>query len=156
VLQAAPPDVLYRQPADPWVAAFIGDADFIAGEANGGSVDTAAGRFTTHLSGPVTVMIRPEAVVVTAHPDGNGRVISREYYGHDQLVTVGLDNGTVLRSRMGPWPVLDPGDSVDISVEASSVFAGTPSLDPVDPVDAVESVEPVKESGVPTARVGST
>lgn len=159
VLQAAPPDVLYRHPADPWVAAFIGDADFIEGEANGETVDTAAGRFTTHLSGTVTVMIRPEAVVVTAHPAGTGRVLSREYYGHDQLVTVGLDNGTVLRSRMGPWPVLDPGDSVDISVEASSVFAGTPVVDPGDPGDGGDPTEPlgpVTEPGVPTARVGST
>ncbi len=122
VLQAAPPDILYRTPTDPWVAAFIGDADFVHGVADGRAVSTPAGRFVTELSGPVTVMIRPEAVTVSASPRGIGRVISREYFGHDQLVTVGMENGTVLRSRMGPWPVLDEGDAVDVSVEASSVF----------------------------------
>jgi iron(III) transport system ATP-binding protein len=126
VLQAAPPDVLYRSPADPWLAAFIGDADFVHGVADGGAVSTPAGRFLTGLDGSVTVMVRPEGVTVSANPNGTGRVISREYFGHDQLVTVGLENGTVLRSRMGPWPVLDPGDAVDVSVEASSVFPASP------------------------------
>jgi iron(III) transport system ATP-binding protein len=31
VVQAAPPDVLYRRPADPWVARFLGDADLLDG-----------------------------------------------------------------------------------------------------------------------------
>jgi hypothetical protein len=29
----------------------------------------------------------------------------------------------VLRSRMGPWPVLDPGDAVDVSIGETTVFA---------------------------------
>jgi iron(III) transport system ATP-binding protein len=122
ILQAAPPDVLYRQPADPWVASFIGDADFLPGHAAGGVVETAAGAFRSQHSGSAIVMIRPESVRLDVNPVGNGVVIGREYFGHDQLVTVILDNDTRLRSRLGPWPVLDPGDRVTAHIDEVVVF----------------------------------
>ncbi|MDH4118032.1 MAG: ABC transporter ATP-binding protein [Acidimicrobiia bacterium] len=129
VLQAAPPDLLYRRPADPWTAAFIGDADFLDGHASGGQVATAVGVFPTDLTGRVSVMIRPEAVRIDPDPAGAARVLDREYYGHDQLVTVALENGSIVRSRMGPWPVLDVATPVTISIGETSIFPvpGDPS-----------------------------
>jgi iron(III) transport system ATP-binding protein len=64
VVQAASPDEVYRHPADPWIAGFLGDADFLVGHAAGGRVDTAVGAFPTSLSGPVALMIRPESVTL--------------------------------------------------------------------------------------------
>jgi iron(III) transport system ATP-binding protein len=137
VLQAAPPDLIYRQPTNPWVAAFVGDADFVSGQADGERVETPIGRFPTHLTGAVTVMVRPEAVHLSSERHHDGRVVSREYFGHDQLITVAMDVGVMLRARTGPWPVLDPGDSVGIEVTDVAVFpAGDVGADQAETSDA--------------------
>lgn len=124
VIQAARPSDLYLEPADQWVASFLGDADFLVGQARGGQVATAAGIFPTELIGTVRVMIRPEDV--TLKPDATGRAIvqRREFFGHDQLVTVTLPDGTPLRARLGPIPYLEPGDTVDIDVHQILAFPG--------------------------------
>ncbi len=127
VVQTGTPADLYHHPADPWVAAFLGDADFLTGQASAGRVTTSAGDFASDLDGPVTVMIRPESVLVRPAADGRAVVTRREFFGHDQLVTIGLTDGTVLRARLGPAPLLQPGDHVDVSVEDAVMFdAGEP------------------------------
>jgi iron(III) transport system ATP-binding protein len=122
IVQTGTPGDIYRRPADTWVAAFLGDADFLPGRATGGTVTTSAGSFASPHAGQVTVMIRPEAVVVRPHPDGRGIVTRREFFGHDQLVTVGLPDGTVLRARLGPTPYLQPGDHVEVNVMQAATF----------------------------------
>jgi iron(III) transport system ATP-binding protein len=116
VVQAAAPAELYRHPQDAWIAGFLGDADFIDGHAAGGRVDTPFGIFATSLSGPVKVMIRPENVELVPDPDGDGVVADREYFGHDQLVSVALSGGARLRARLGPEPDLAPGQRVWVKV----------------------------------------
>ena len=122
VVQAARPADLYQHPADDWVAEFLGDADFVEGVASRGAVATPVGVFPTDLEGPVRVMIRPEAV--SLHPDdsGNAVVRDRQYFGHDQLVTVDLVNGPTLRARLGPSPYLQPGDPVSVAVTEVCAF----------------------------------
>jgi hypothetical protein len=71
----------------------------------------------------VDVLVRPESVVVMAHDqagqagDGvRGRVLSRAFFGHDQLLSVELESGRRLRSRVvgsGAWR---PGDEVLVRV----------------------------------------
>jgi iron(III) transport system ATP-binding protein len=122
VVQAASPAILYQSPATPWVAGFLGDADFVSGIARDGFVETAIGRFDTELAGRVQVMIRPESVELTSDPQGEAVVVDREYFGHDQIVTFVLGEGTTLRARLGPRPVLDPGDRVAVRVSAATTF----------------------------------
>ncbi len=124
VVQVATPTELYRRPADPWTARFLGDADLFEGRADAGVVSIGAGSFPTDLSGPVVVMIRPEAVRLAVDTAGPGVVTDREYFGHDQLVTVGLPDGSSLRSRLGPGPDLEPGDSVAIAIDEVLTFPG--------------------------------
>lgn len=123
VMQVAPPPELYRAPVDPWVAGFLGDADFLDGTASGGRVQTEVGVFPTELAGPVKVMLRPENVALQADPAGQGLVSSLEYFGHDQLVTVLLDRGSMLRSRRGPVADLLVGDRVALSGTQAVVYA---------------------------------
>ena len=90
IAQCAAPQDLYIRPADPQLAAFIGDANLLEGEVvangaggSGGSehevvrcvlgelaLDTAAGRGLR--PGPVTVLVRPEQLEVSEQAAGAG------------------------------------------------------------------------------------
>lgn len=122
IIQAARPADLYQSPLDEWVAGFLGDADFMPGEADGTKVTTPVGAFPTDLAGRVRVMIRPESVTLRPDPQGRAVVRERQFFGHDQLVTVTLPDGTRLRARLGTTPYLEPGDSVDVAVEEATTF----------------------------------
>lgn len=122
VVQTGTPSELYLHPTDSWVGAFLGDADFLSGRAEGGRVATPAGSFDSRHEGDVTVMIRPEAVTLRLSADGSAVVRRREFFGHDQLVTVGLADGSILRARLGPAPLFEPGDRVEISVQEAATF----------------------------------
>jgi iron(III) transport system ATP-binding protein len=123
VVQVATPPELYRAPSDPWVAGFLGDADFVSATAGNGLVETAVGTFATDHDGKVLVMFRPERVLVTPHEDGEGVVANREYFGHDQLVTIVLADGNRIRSRLGPAPDLKPGERVAVKIEEALTFS---------------------------------
>jgi len=123
VVQVGEPWEVYTRPGDCWVARFLGEAEFVPGTASGGSVSTALGTFPVPegVSGPVEVMIRPESVEVL--PGGSDAVVvDREFYGHDQLLTLRLADGRRLLSRIGPLPALNPGDAVGIRVREVVAF----------------------------------
>jgi iron(III) transport system ATP-binding protein len=123
VQQGAPTDV-YLRPADPWVARFLGEAEFVAGTVtDGGVVDTPFGRLpaATALRGEVEVMIRPEAVRLDPNGRGAARVVAREFFGHDQLLTLDVD-GRRLLARTGPLPRIEPGDRVEVEILETVVF----------------------------------
>jgi iron(III) transport system ATP-binding protein len=122
VLQVATPPELYRAPSDPWVAGFLGDADFLPARAGGGLVETIVGSFATRHEGRVLVMFRPERVLLAAQHDGEAVVVSREFFGHDQLVTISLSDGTRIRSRLGPAPDFQPGERVAVKIEEATTF----------------------------------
>ncbi len=125
VVQQGNPTEVYLRPVDRWVARFLGDAEFLDGTVSRpGVVDTPLGRFAIArdgVSGPVDVMIRPESVRLTADPSGDSLVVSREFFGHDQLVTLHLNGGHRLLARTGPMP-LHPGDRVSVEITDVVVF----------------------------------
>ncbi len=52
-------------------------------------------------------MIRPEVGRICGRRERSRRVVvSREYFGHDQIYTVRLDSGEIVRARTGPDPIL--------------------------------------------------
>jgi iron(III) transport system ATP-binding protein len=124
VLQHASPHELYRRPSDCWVARFLGEAEFVAGTAHNGRVETALGAFADESgsTGSVEVMIRPESVQLVRDDTGTALVVDREFYGHDQLVTLHLDGGTRLLARTGPDPIFSPGDRARFEVTDVVVF----------------------------------
>ncbi|HUD80010.1 MAG TPA: ABC transporter ATP-binding protein [Streptosporangiaceae bacterium] len=139
IVQYAAPADLYRRPADPALARFVGDANLVDGEvlaalagtagpgdggaggAGGRTVDTILGRLTLAEDdsapvppGPVTVLIRPEQLELSAGTPGStengclsGRVVACEYYGHDAVVRVQPDGAAagqevIVRTSGGP------------------------------------------------------
>ncbi len=122
IVQVASPHDLYLRPLSEWVGTFLGDANFASGRARSGSVSTNLGVFSTEIEGEVRVMVRPESVSLMAESEGRARVVQVEFFGHDQLVTVCLEDGTLVRSRMGPGDRWSPGDKVDLHVDQVTAF----------------------------------
>jgi iron(III) transport system ATP-binding protein len=123
IAQAAPPEELYHRPASREVAAFVGDAQFVPGEATGDRVACELGTLPVinHTNGAVDVVVRPEALRVQRlggdqQPSVMGTVHSRRFFGHDQVLVVQLDTGRHLRVRTGPLVGVRPGDRVQVSV----------------------------------------
>ncbi len=108
--QVGTPEEIFHRPASRFVAAFMGQTDFISGRVTVDGVETVLGRFA--YDGVETV---GSAVDVAARPDdikllpveqgngqegmmGNGRVIDRRFLGIAYIYTVALSDGTVVHS----------------------------------------------------------
>jgi iron(III) transport system ATP-binding protein len=124
VLQTATPNEVYHNPVDCWVARFLGEGETMPGVATGATVDTVIGTFklAEPATGDVEVIIRPEAVRLVADPHGLSRVVEREFYGHDQLVTLELPDGRTLLSRTTTNPLFSPQDRVTVEVDEVMAF----------------------------------
>jgi iron(III) transport system ATP-binding protein len=123
VVQSAPPETLYHRPATREVASFVGEANFLPGTAQDDHVSCALGDIPIirNGEGEVDVMLRPEALVLRALPDGQATVEYREFYGHDQLLKLRLDSGPTLRARLVGGPGFGLGERVAVGVWGSAV-----------------------------------
>jgi iron(III) transport system ATP-binding protein len=120
VVQLGAPEEIYATPNSLAVAAFMGDANLIDGQANDGTVVTELGKLplSNVAHGPVKVVVRPEVVRIDLAPqDQPGlEVVAREFYGHDQVIQVRLSSGVLLRARSTPDQYLPLGARVTASV----------------------------------------
>ncbi|BDZ54985.1 ABC transporter ATP-binding protein [Agromyces marinus] len=150
VLQLGTPEEVYRSPATPWVAGFVGDAVFLTGVLHGDEVVTGLGRMravpAADASGQapadgseVTVLVRPEEVRVrradapsVATPadevELDGIVTEVEYTGHDAMLVVALADGQRLRARVTASGLVPRGSEVRVSI-AGPVLAYAPATD---------------------------
>jgi iron(III) transport system ATP-binding protein len=122
VLQVGRPGEVYARPGTLELAAFLGEANILAGEAEDGYVHCELGRIplTNGESGPVDVMVRPECLSLSE--DGEpAEVVGTEYYGHDQMVVVRLGSGTRLKVRMLPTRELEVGQRCGLRLSGGVV-----------------------------------
>jgi iron(III) transport system ATP-binding protein len=144
IVQQARPAELYARPADPWVAAFVGDANLVSGDARGDHAATPVG--TVELDappgegsawGPVEVVLRAELLRLdpldpVEAPVGRGvaaTVELTEYYGHDTVYLVRPDRGDPVRARAGGTPRFERGDRVAVTYHgpAATAFPAEPA-----------------------------
>ncbi len=165
VEQVAPPEVVYGEPATPFVATFVGTTNLVHGEAQDGIAVTRFGavRLVGRGSGIATkglVVLRPEHLDVSEAPDGPAdagawRVLRRRFSGTEILYEVAAADGARLWVEAGhAVRRLRLGDAVSLRLrEVETVMfpaGGTgPSLpergaDLPDPLDRLE-VEGVAE-----------
>jgi iron(III) transport system ATP-binding protein len=118
--QVDAPHVLYTRPATAFVARFVGDADVLPARRSGhDTVTTSLGLLPTvaPVDGEdLEVVVRPEMLRLLEDPAGEVTVEQVTYFGHDQLLTLRLPDGTVVRSRQGPDLLLRAGDRVRADV----------------------------------------
>jgi iron(III) transport system ATP-binding protein len=119
--QLSAPEALYRRPATPVVANFVGDAVFCRGLAAGGRVRCALGDLPLAGGGEgeVSVMVRPEQIkIVDAARGGVAAVIETvTFYGHDAVVGLRVQGAAGVTARVFSHAVPKPGSDVFLSVE---------------------------------------
>jgi iron(III) transport system ATP-binding protein len=124
VEQVGTPEEVYSRPANRWVASFLGEVEVLPGRASNGTIECELGSLPNRqsLTGEVDVLIRPESLAIgtVEPPDRRSQkatVVSRHFYGHDQLVELRLPSGTIVRARRLGFPAWHPGDAVRIWIE---------------------------------------
>lgn len=129
IQQVGTPEEVYSRPASSWVAGFLGDVDVLPAVAVNGRVECELGAVHARedFNGPVDVLLRPESLAVGTvggARDGSvleAKVVSRRFYGHDQMLEVELPSGHTVRSRRLSFPVWHPGDRVRVWIEGPAI-----------------------------------
>ena len=126
--QIGPPRQIYEAPLDLATAAFVGDAVTLAGVLAGSVAECALGSVSVQSpatgDGAGTVMLRPEQIELTdSSSDGDdlavfGVVEDVDYYGHDTMVTIRLDEprSSVISLRHTGTAAPVAGDKVGLRV----------------------------------------
>ena len=150
VLQVGTPTEIYEEPADRFVADFIGESNFLPGHVRDLDAEWATvlvderlplkvrSRAGVSAGADVTVAIRPEKIRIAADGNGNGsidyqldgwlpgRVEERVYIGTDTYYVVRLSDRTTVRVRAqntghdGETVPIGPGAGVSVLWSAES------------------------------------
>ena len=117
------PEMMYHMPATPFVADFVGQADFIPGTVSQGMVLTELGEFPDTIEckdgTAVVVMIRPDDIHLVPMEGAHARVLSRQFHGSENLYTVSLPSGQIVHSSQGSTSVYQTGTTVELRVLAT-------------------------------------
>ncbi|HEX5984509.1 MAG TPA: ABC transporter ATP-binding protein [Solirubrobacterales bacterium] len=124
VEQVGTPEDVYSRPSTRWVAGFLGEIEVLPGKAVNGTVECELGPLPNRngLKGDVDVLVRPESLAIGTiePPDKRSQkatVVSRSFFGHDQLVELELPSGSIVKVRRLGFPAWHPGDHVRIWIE---------------------------------------
>ena len=100
--QLAPPETVYHRPATPFVAEFVGAADFLPGIVTAQGIVTEIGVFgNVEARTPgerVRVMIRPDDVTFVPSEAGEAVIVRRYFRGSENLYCLGLPSGLRVHS----------------------------------------------------------
>jgi iron(III) transport system ATP-binding protein len=125
IVQAGPPEDLYHEPADRWVAEFGGAANLLPGTVRDGAVATSIGTFEAGNGadghGHVDVLVRPELLELRPDPDGAAEVVQREFRGHDVFYRLRLDDGTELCAQRPSTETVTLGSRVAVRAHRRQV-----------------------------------
>jgi putative spermidine/putrescine transport system ATP-binding protein len=132
LVQIGTPDALYNEPADPFVAGFVGENNTLSGvveQVSGGEcrVSLGDGLHVTALAVGIeqagqqaSVSVRPERIRLTVDGQHNGNCLSatvsgRIYLGDHQRLFGSLENGQALTVKLGPDVTPATGERVMVT-----------------------------------------
>ncbi|HQZ11569.1 MAG TPA: ABC transporter ATP-binding protein [Devosia sp.] len=122
--QADRPDTVYREPATPFVAGFIGTMNLVDGTVANGTFSHAG--FTVPLAvadGPATLAVRPEALGMTrAEGQGVAKIHRVTDYGTHAIVDVELPDGFRLKAMVNEARDWSSGQAIDLQPRAFAAY----------------------------------
>jgi len=117
------PEAIYHMPSTPFVADFVGQADFIPGIVENGKVLTEIGEFPNQAGyqggARVVVMIRPDDIHVIPAENCTARILARQFRGSENLYMIGLPSGRVVHSSEASTSVYPIGTPVELQIVAT-------------------------------------
>ncbi len=123
--QVDTPEAIYHTPATPFVADFVGQADFIPGVVQNGVVRTEIGDFPNQVGYDngvkVVVMIRPDDVHIVPAKDSPARILSRQFRGSENLYVIGLPSGQTIHGSEASTHVYPVGTPVELQVAPTPI-----------------------------------
>jgi putative spermidine/putrescine transport system ATP-binding protein len=122
--QVAAPATLYREPATPFVAGFIGTMNLIEGEVHAGTFVRDGFRSSLPApDGPAILAVRPEALdIVAAAGAGTARIHRVTDYGTHAIVDLDLSGGLRLKSMVPDARAWAHGQAVDLQPRAFAAY----------------------------------
>jgi iron(III) transport system ATP-binding protein len=120
ILQVGSPAEIYTTPACREVGEFVGQANFLPAEIRDSVAYSELGAVPviSSASGNVELMLRAEELFLSEEGTP-GEVVAAEYYGHDQMVTVRLASGSLVRVRLLKAARLQVGQQVGVGVNSA-------------------------------------
>ncbi|MBI4589833.1 MAG: ABC transporter ATP-binding protein [Candidatus Rokubacteria bacterium] len=110
------PERIYHHPDTPFVAEFVGAADFLPGLVTTGGIVTELGVFANmegrEMGEKVKVMLRPDDITFIPRPDGQGMIIRRYFRGSENLYCIRLPSGHRVHSSQASSSVFPLGTRV--------------------------------------------
>ncbi|MEC8187823.1 MAG: ABC transporter ATP-binding protein [SAR324 cluster bacterium] len=146
LIQNGNPSEIYRYPKTLWAARFVGEANLLDVNHKDGDNRTPLGILNFAKGTPenaVTVMIRPEELHLLP-PDKDktgGSIVSIEFAGPVQNLTVRLDSGEELRVSTSPKRIWTEGESVSVVPEHFQCYDASGQR-----LDDEASLKPVSDS----------
>ena len=121
------PENIYHLPATPFVANFVGSADFIRGEMiEDGKISTEIGIFSNEtgkgdrsVAPPIVVMVRPDDIHIMPDPNGKATIDAKQFRGSENLYTVSLPSGAIVHSSEHSLVAYPVGTTVTIALTAT-------------------------------------
>lgn len=129
--QVGTPEQIFQASATRFVAEFMGNSSFVAGEVTGEGIRTEVGLLHQTVNLPaaarVDVAVRADDVDFAPDPRGNSVIIERKFRGMHNLYRLRLDSGLVLDAFKEHYLMLPVGERVQTVINAGHplcVFAG--------------------------------
>ena len=125
LLQADPPRAIYAQPANPFVASFVGDGSLLQASVDDGIASCTFGKvpLANDIVGDHALLfIRPEQVFVTPIMGGGSIVSSVAFHGHDAMVRlVHEETGEILSARVAAAVMPRVGARMTVDLRGSAL-----------------------------------
>lgn len=121
VEQVARPDIVYREPATPFVAGFIGTMNLLEGTVTNGTFQRPGLSVPLPVGdGKATLAIRPEALRLVP---GTQAIVHRVTdYGTHGIVDIDLPDGTRIKALVNDAQSVNADDKVDLQPTAIAAY----------------------------------
>ena len=126
------PEAIYHMPTTPFVADFVGQADFIDGVVTNDLVATEIGEFPNTQNLPtgtnVVVMIRPDDIHIVPTKGADAHILGRQFKGSENVYTIQLSSGQIVHSSEPSLSIYHVGTAIALRVVATHtvLFPQTP------------------------------